>query len=284
MVAHPGSENPKAPRQRGQRDRGAGDVGTAATLVDELGIDVRPMLAVIRRRLGMDVAWLSTFEDHAPRISVVDGDGARFGLREGRASALDTSICVRVADGRLPNIVVDARKHPITSDLPTSSINGVHAYIGIPIVSSNAETVGMLCAASDAAVDLGASDLEMLGSFGELIARLVAEHRPANSDRLMIGRGERVRGDLAAGRLRSVLQPIVDIGTKTAVGVEALTRVDGSDIRPDEWFADAHAAGVGIEAELAAISLALDSFNVLPPHMYLSVNASPDTAVDQRLV
>jgi EAL domain-containing protein (putative c-di-GMP-specific phosphodiesterase class I) len=53
---------------------------------------------------------------------------------------------------------------------------------------------------------------------------------------------------------------------------------------PDVWFADAAAAGRGLELELVAIRTALGLLDQLPEDVYLSVNASPATVSAPELL
>jgi EAL domain-containing protein (putative c-di-GMP-specific phosphodiesterase class I) len=90
---------------------------------------------------------------------------------------------------------------------------------------------------------------------------------------------------LAERRFRPVFQPIYDLADGRLLAVEAVTRFDGvPDRSPDRWFAAAHAAGLGVELELAAIEAALHGAQGLPTGVRLSCNASPATVADQRLV
>jgi EAL domain-containing protein (putative c-di-GMP-specific phosphodiesterase class I) len=73
-------------------------------------------------------------------------------------------------------------------------------------------------------------------------------------------------------------QPIIDLGTGEVVGAEALARFAQLPVRPpDAWFAEAASLGVGVELELAALAVALEVLDRLPPEVYLSVNASVGT-------
>ena len=97
-------------------------------------------------------------------------------------------------------------------------------------------------------------------------------------------REERVRTALAPGSLHMEFQPIVDLNSGDIVGAEALARFTCEPRqRPDEWFAEAAAAGLGVELEIAAISLALARLDDLAPDVTLSVNASPSTVLSDRL-
>jgi EAL domain-containing protein (putative c-di-GMP-specific phosphodiesterase class I) len=93
---------------------------------------------------------------------------------------------------------------------------------------------------------------------------------------------DRVQTALRPDRLVPVFQPIVDLRTRTATGCEALSRFHLEPLRPpDQWFAEAEAAGLGLELEMHAIRSAVDSRYRLPSDTYLSVNASPKTLLSQ---
>ncbi len=75
-------------------------------------------------------------------------------------------------------------------------------------------------------------------------------------------------------RFWPVFQPIVEIGTHTPVGWEALTRFDDGR-SPTEVFAEAEAAGFGQALELACLGEALRAADRLPDTTWLSLNVSP---------
>jgi EAL domain-containing protein (putative c-di-GMP-specific phosphodiesterase class I) len=78
--------------------------------------------------------------------------------------------------------------------------------------------------------------------------------------------------------LAIVYQPIVALLDHATCGHEALSRFSTLPLRPpNEWFADAAEAGIGVDLELAAVRLALAQMHLLPASTFLSVNVSPDT-------
>ncbi len=83
-----------------------------------------------------------------------------------------------------------------------------------------------------------------------------------------------------------VFQPIVSLYTGHVIGAEALSRFpDAPDRRPDQWFADAEAVGLGQELELLAIRTALArSRTALPPGVDLWLNVSPATIENAELL
>ena len=83
----------------------------------------------------------------------------------------------------------------------------------------------------------------------------------------------------------TVLQPVYSLRDGRLMGAEALTRFDRVPARtPDRWFAAADSLGLGTDLELAAIAAALEAGASLPSRVGLSVNASPSTLADPRLI
>ena len=120
---------------------------------------------------------------------------------------------------------------------------------------------------------------EISANFAAESARAAREEELAGADR---ARRERLAGQirrLIAGEgLDVALQPIVDLASGRVVGAEALARFTGADgrtIPTEECFLDAHLLELGLELELAAISLALESHERVPEGLYLALNASP---------
>jgi EAL domain-containing protein (putative c-di-GMP-specific phosphodiesterase class I)/CheY-like chemotaxis protein len=97
-------------------------------------------------------------------------------------------------------------------------------------------------------------------------------------------RRSRVQQLLDEQDITMVFQPIVDLLTSRIVGVEALARFSAQpQRRPDEWFAEAATVGLDTDLELLAVSTAVAHLDQLPADTYLSINVSPQTALDPRL-
>ena len=87
--------------------------------------------------------------------------------------------------------------------------------------------------------------------------------------------GERIREIIETCAFRPVFQAIVDLESGLPVGYEALTRfADGTP--PDAVFAEATAAGVSVELEIATATAAMRAAGSLPPGQFIDINASPD--------
>ena len=75
--------------------------------------------------------------------------------------------------------------------------------------------------------------------------------------------------------IRPVFQPVLELATGRVCGYEALARFDGDAVRrPDQWFAQAHRAGLGAELEALALRSAL-AVAGRPAGTFLALNVSP---------
>jgi EAL domain-containing protein (putative c-di-GMP-specific phosphodiesterase class I)/CheY-like chemotaxis protein len=79
---------------------------------------------------------------------------------------------------------------------------------------------------------------------------------------------------IEGGSFSSVFQPIVDLAAGELRGYEALTRFDDA-APPDLRFREALAVGLGLDLELATLSLALESASELPEGTFVSLNVTP---------
>lgn len=121
----------------------------------------------------------------------------------------------------------------------------------------------------------------------EDVAHALAEqlHRVSRgSERRRQEKEDRIREVLGGEGLEIVFQPILDVREGEVVGLEALARFAALPLRsPDVWFAEAAAAGLLVDLELAAVHATLAHLDRLPEDVYVGVNVSPDTIRSPRL-
>ena len=85
------------------------------------------------------------------------------------------------------------------------------------------------------------------------------------------------------GSIVPVFQPVLELATGRVAGYEALARMPGGPFRPpDQWFNQAHRAGLGAALEAAALKAALDAPE-RPPRTFLSLNVSPGALLSQEV-
>jgi EAL domain-containing protein (putative c-di-GMP-specific phosphodiesterase class I) len=176
--------------------------------------------------------------------------------------------------GRIPNAIPNAAEDPLAAALQVTADAGIVSYLGVPVRLADGTLYGSLCAVSHAETAVDAKDARWLA----MIADLVAEQ--ADADRAQRTAHDRIAGLIAAERIETAVQPIVEILTGRVLGVEALARFPGEFGPPDVVFAAAHAAGVGRELEQLAVRRALKILPLLGRDQYLSVNLDPAVALD----
>lgn len=241
--------------------------------VGEDGVD--RVLRIIRRHLEMDVAFISHFRAQDRVMEHVDDNG-RGVLHVGQVIPLEEGYCLKVVRGELPQCIPDTSAVPLAAAIPATRGIPIGAHLSVPLQLENGTIYGTLCCFSHAPVlTLGARDMQMMHAFAEILAGRIEEKLAA--ERALQETGQAIRSAMEAGAPRIVFQPIHRIANGRLSGFECLSRFDAEPVRPpDQWFASAHEAGVGLELELHSIGKALTSLDSLPEHLYLSINSSPE--------
>jgi EAL domain-containing protein (putative c-di-GMP-specific phosphodiesterase class I)/CheY-like chemotaxis protein len=141
------------------------------------------------------------------------------------------------------------------------------------------EIVSSIARVADGGTSL--SDEVIGGLVDELTSQLRREEHE-RADRQQ--RREAVERFVSGDGLAIAYQPILELRSRDVVGYEALARFRSLPERPpDEWFAEAVELELGVQLELTAIRHALRGLERIPPHAYLSVNASHRAASSPRL-
>ncbi|MGY1856697.1 sensor domain-containing phosphodiesterase [Modestobacter sp. SYSU DS0290] len=230
------------------------------------------VLDAARTRLGMEVAWMSTFTESTQHIQAATGALDAMHVHEGMEPPLEGSFCVRVLSGQLPPVVTGARRHPGTRDLAVTTDLGIGSYVGAPVRNPDGRPIGMLCCVSqDDGAHLDGAAARTLELLADLIADRLAEPLPEPP----ADPAGRVREVLSEGAVVTHVQPIVDLGTGTTVAYEALARFPEVEDGPAQLFSAAAAAGLGVELEELAARAALAVAPRLPAGRPLGVNLSP---------
>ena len=109
---------------------------------------IEDMLREVREALQMDVAFVSEFSGDQLVFRAVEGDAESFGWQEGTSFPIDDSYCKRVLDGRLPQVVPDAKNEDATKDLRVTSEADIGSYCAVPLLLSDGRLYGTLCCVS----------------------------------------------------------------------------------------------------------------------------------------
>jgi len=104
---------------------------------------------------------------------------------------------------------------------------------------------------------------------------------PASPWRGAHERREEVVRTIKTNAFSTVFQPMVALYKSEVVGYEALTRFDEGG-RPDQWFMDASALGLGTDLELATLASAVAAAHALPGGRFVTLNLSPELLLARR--
>ena len=134
---------------------------------------VEGVLGAAREELGMDVAFVSEFAHQRMVFRKLVGEAESFGWREGGSVPLDDTFCRLLLEGRLPNVIPDAKADGRVRFLEVTGKADIGSYVGAPIRFSDGTLYGTLCVLSHSPEP---SLVERDGQFLRVLARLVAEH------------------------------------------------------------------------------------------------------------
>ena len=109
---------------------------------------IEHMLRDVRETLNMDVAFISQFSEDQLVFRAIEGDAESFGWWEGESFPIDESYCKRVLDGRIPQVVPNAKREDATKDLRVTSEADIGSYAAVPLVLSDGRLYGTLCCLS----------------------------------------------------------------------------------------------------------------------------------------
>lgn len=131
---------------------------------------VPSLLKVICQNTGMGFAAVARVTDGTWTACAVE-DTIQFGLKPGGQLQVGTTLCSESRMARLPVVIDHASTDPVYFNHHTPRLYNIESYISVPIIHSNGEYFGNLCAIDPrpAAVS-DARVVAMFTAFAELIA------------------------------------------------------------------------------------------------------------------
>ena len=133
---------------------------------------VERLLSTVREAMEMDVAFVSEFAGDELVFRALEGDAESFGWRENEGFPLDESYCKEVLDGRLPNIIPDAKSDGRTRNLWVTNEAKIGSYVAVPVMLSDERPYGTLCCVSHRANPrLRERDLELMKGVARELSR-----------------------------------------------------------------------------------------------------------------
>jgi GAF domain-containing protein len=130
---------------------------------------ILPALALARRELAMDVAYVTEISSTGETVRWALANGWPEGVRPGASWPLEDTICRRLLDGRIDGAVGDVLAEPSLRDVPGLREAGVGAYLGVALPADRARLYVLCCLARERRPGLGAAELSVLRGLGETV-------------------------------------------------------------------------------------------------------------------
>lgn len=240
-------------------------------------------LASVRNLLGMEVAFVSEFSEGRRVFRFIDATRGFQPIEVDGSDPLNESYCQRVVDGRLPELIQDAKLNAEAMTLPATLALPIGAHLSVPIRFSSGRVFGTFCCFSRKADQtLNSRDLGTMKLFASFIGKVLEERDNALQEKRLTM--QRLRNMLDSHGFTSEFQPIFDLDSGKTIGFEALSRFAAEPRRgPELWVADASSVGLEGELEVALLQNALQSLQDIPEHAYLSLNVTPTTILNGKL-
>jgi len=152
-------------------------VATADDADVEIDKAVPDVLRLLREKMKMDVVFVSEFIDGMREFKYVDQTPGQEVIEAGGADPLESSWCQRVVDGRLPEMMLDAKPFQ-AKDPSLATPFPIGTHLSTPIVLGSGQIYGTLCCFSFGVNgDTSEQDLKNLKFTAELTARKIEAAR-----------------------------------------------------------------------------------------------------------
>lgn len=253
---------------RAQRER--------RSLAESVG-RMRPGTTVEQTAEGVCSAVRSSIDADLVAVMLFDPSGTLRPLASSAAEGQSSLIAHDMSPARAAHLIERTGVGPWIELPGERATPGEHwsactAYA--PILTDDGSAVGLLLAASTAPGyrERVTGWLPLVSDFAGVASALLTPHLRAG--RVAADERDRLETIIAEHQYVSVFQPIVDMGSRSVTGYEALTRF--GDEPPNVVFTRAAAIGLGVELELACLRSSLDAGAGLPATSWLSLNVSPE--------
>ena len=240
-------------------------------------------LRTLRKHMATEVAFVSQFSNGQRYFLYRDSVPGNAMAPVGASDPLEETLCQRVVDGRLPELMLDAAT--IDEALRVLAVKPfrVGAHLSVPITLWDGTVFGTLCCFSSYPdYSLNDRDLAMMRAFADVMAEII--ERGLEKSALMQGAMDRIQAVMRSNEVSTDYQPILDLADGEVIGFEAFPRFGAHPSRSaQDWFAEAASVDLGAELEAHCLVKALRALETLPPEQYVAMNVSPATILSGYL-
>ncbi|MGA9638934.1 GAF domain-containing protein [Flavobacterium sp.] len=141
---------------------------------------LQDLLHNVRVLLQMDIAFVAEFVEGQKVFRHLDNaEHIKLPFKEGDCGPLELTLCQRVVDGRLPELLNDAKSVPELWDLMIAKTLNIGAYLSTPVVLQCGTVYGTLCCISHSARSaLGNKQIDALRHVAKILGAELDKRRP----------------------------------------------------------------------------------------------------------
>lgn len=233
------------------------------------------LLALVRKHLDMDVAFISEFINDERVFKVVDNPSENQIVKVGNADPINETYCQKITDDKLSPIITNTYANPITKAMPVTEKLGIGAYIGVPINLSNGKLYGTFCCyKSHHDESLNDRDLSFLNIISEIATGLIEKNLSKSISRNHAKSA--IEQIISDNDISIYFQPIFSLKNNKVAGFESLARFFTTPYKtPDVWFKEAKKVGLNETLEMLAIKNAVTNIAKFNNSTYIAINCSP---------
>jgi EAL domain-containing protein (putative c-di-GMP-specific phosphodiesterase class I) len=234
------------------------------------------LLSIVRKHLGMEVAFISKFVNKSRVFEVVNIKNNVLPINVNQSDPIEETYCAKIVDNVLPNIIHDTQENVIARELSITDKLSIGAYIGVPIKLSSGKVYGTFCCYKHSADDtLNQRDLSFLSAIADIATELIEKNieTESNHNEIMAG----IVSVLEQDKISIYYQPIFNLKRNKIVGYESLSRFDTTPYKPPNiWFGEASKVHLGEKLEMMAIKIAIKGIEEFAAGTYIAINTSPE--------
>jgi GAF domain-containing protein len=125
---------------------------------------VQRALELTREQLRVDAVLVTEIAGGRETVRQAAQDGAFPAFIAGVSVPFEDTICRRLLEGRIGNLVRDVSADPDLRDLPIVRDNAVGSYLGVPLRAADARLYILCCLARETRPDLGDEAVDLVRS------------------------------------------------------------------------------------------------------------------------
>ena len=165
------------------------------------------LLTFVRKSFGMEVAFISEFDQGQRIFRHVSSDYEFRPVQAGDSNPLEESYCIRIVRKELPELIVNARQLPLALEIPATQELPIGSHLSVPLYLTDGSLYGTFCCFSRSVVPgLADRELEFMHLLAGLIARFISAEVIDQRER-QASTGQ-VMAILRSGQITTFEQPI----------------------------------------------------------------------------